>query len=63
MELPDVKPAEAGAPRHGAHFGNGAAFSPDAVAAALQRGDGGFGRRQETYFDHPILRKPHWRWE
>ena len=38
-------------------------FSPDAVAASMQRGDGGFGRDQETYFDHPVLRKAHWRWE
>ena len=38
-------------------------FAPDAVAASMSRGDGGFGREQSRYYDHPILRKPHWRWE
>ena len=38
-------------------------FSPDAVADALGRSGGGFGRGQETYFDHPVLHKSHWRWE
>jgi formate-dependent nitrite reductase membrane component NrfD len=37
--------------------------TPDAVAASMQRGDGGFGRAQTTYFDHPVLQKAHWRWE
>ena len=49
--------------RHGAEYDAAGQFSPDAVAASLQRGDGGFGRNQETYFDHPVLRKVHWRWE
>ena len=53
------KPAQ----RHGTEYDAAGQFSPDAVAAAMQRGDGGFGRGQETYFDHPILRKAHWRWE
>jgi formate-dependent nitrite reductase membrane component NrfD len=48
---------------HGQGYADAGNFSPDAVAASLQRGDGGFGRGQETYFDHPILRKAHWRWE
>jgi len=48
---------------HGANYSAAGNFSPDAVAASMQRGDGGFGRDQETYFDHPILRKAHWRWE
>lgn len=48
---------------HGAAYGASGNFSPDAVAASLARGDGGFGRAQETYYDHPILRKAHWRWE
>lgn len=42
---------------------HGAQFSPDAVAESMSRGDGGFGRNQATYFDHPILQKAHWRWE
>jgi formate-dependent nitrite reductase membrane component NrfD len=45
---------------HGANYSAAGNFSPDAVAASMQRGDGGFGRDQETYFDHPILRKAHW---
>ena len=49
--------------RHGENFAAAENYSPDAVAASLQRGDGGFGRAQETYYDHPILRKAHWRWE
>jgi formate-dependent nitrite reductase membrane component NrfD len=48
---------------HGEQFAAAGNYSPDAVAASLQRGDGGFGRAQETYFDHPVLRKAHWRWE
>lgn len=48
---------------HGAQYGAAGNFSPDAVAASLARGDGGFGREQQTYFDHPVLRKAHWRWE
>jgi formate-dependent nitrite reductase membrane component NrfD len=48
---------------HGENFAAAGNYSPDAVAASLQRGDGGFGRAQETYYDHPILRKAHWRWE
>jgi formate-dependent nitrite reductase membrane component NrfD len=42
---------------------HGAQYSPEAVAASLARGDGGFGRNQETYFDLPVLRKSHWGWE
>ena len=49
--------------RHGAQYETAGAYTPEAVAAALARGDGGFGRNQETYFDHPVLRKAHWRWE
>jgi formate-dependent nitrite reductase membrane component NrfD len=48
---------------HGAAFGAVGDVSPDAVAASLGRNDGGFGRAQETYFDHPVLQKPHWSWE
>ncbi|GAC1571072.1 MAG: polysulfide reductase NrfD [Candidatus Elarobacter sp.] len=48
---------------HGEGYAAAGNFSPDAVAASMQRGDGGFGREQQTYFDHPILRKAHWRWE
>lgn len=48
---------------HGERYAAAGNFSPDAVAASMQRGDGGFGRDQESYFDHPILRKAHWRWE
>jgi formate-dependent nitrite reductase membrane component NrfD len=29
----------------------------------MQRGDGGFGRDQQTYYDHPVLQKAHWKWE
>ena len=46
--------------KHGAQYGAAGAYSPDAVAAAMQRGDGGFGRDQQSYYDHPILRKAHW---
>jgi formate-dependent nitrite reductase membrane component NrfD len=49
--------------RHGAQYETAGAYGPEAVAASLARGDGGFGRNQETYFDHPILRKAHWRWQ
>ncbi|HYZ16298.1 MAG TPA: NrfD/PsrC family molybdoenzyme membrane anchor subunit [Candidatus Acidoferrum sp.] len=42
---------------------HGAQYSPEAVAASLARGDGGFGRNQETYFGLPVLRKSHWGWE
>lgn len=42
---------------------HGEQYSPESVAASLGRGDGGFGRDQQTYFDHPVLRKAHWRWE
>ena len=38
-------------------------LSPDAVAGALGRNDGGFGRAQESYYGHPVVRKAHWRWE
>ncbi|MDE2573146.1 MAG: polysulfide reductase NrfD, partial [bacterium] len=38
-------------------------ITPDAVAASLARGDGGFGRDQRSYYDHPVLRGAHWRWE
>jgi formate-dependent nitrite reductase membrane component NrfD len=51
------------AQRHGTEYQAAGQFSPDAVAASMQRNDGGFGRAQETYFDHPVLRKAHWRWE
>jgi formate-dependent nitrite reductase membrane component NrfD len=40
-----------------------AAITPDDVAASLARGDGGFGRNQQSYFDHPILQKAHWEWQ
>ncbi len=40
-----------------------ASYTPDDVAASLARGDGGFGRNQQSYYDHPILQKPHWSWE
>jgi formate-dependent nitrite reductase membrane component NrfD len=39
------------------------AITPDDVAASLARGDGGFGRDQTNYFEHPVLQKSHWRWE
>jgi formate-dependent nitrite reductase membrane component NrfD len=48
---------------HGAAFGEVGNVSPDAVAASLARGDGGLGRGQDTYFDHPVLQKAHWSWE
>ena len=40
-----------------------AAITPDDVAASMARGDGGFGRDQQSYFDHPILQKAHWEWQ
>ncbi|MEA2719015.1 MAG: hypothetical protein QOJ39_879 [Candidatus Eremiobacteraeota bacterium] len=49
--------------KHGAQYGAAGTYSPDAVAASMQRGDGGFGRDQQTYYDHPVLRKAHWKWE
>ncbi len=49
--------------KHGAAYTDAGQFSPDAVAASMARGDGGFGRAQQSYYDHPILRKAHWRWE
>ncbi|MDQ6942875.1 MAG: polysulfide reductase NrfD [Candidatus Eremiobacteraeota bacterium] len=49
--------------KHGAQYGAAGAYSPDAVAASMQRGDGGFGRDQQSYYDHPVLRKAHWKWE
>ncbi len=49
--------------KHGEQYNAAGQFSPDAVAASLARGDGGFGRDQDTYYDHPVLRKAHWRWE
>ncbi len=48
---------------HGASYGAAGNFSPDAVAASMARGDGGFGRDQQSYFDHPVLRSGHWGWE
>lgn len=42
---------------------HGLEYSPEVVAASLARGDGGFGRNQQTYFDLPVLRKSHWTWE
>ncbi|HTJ26194.1 MAG TPA: NrfD/PsrC family molybdoenzyme membrane anchor subunit [Candidatus Limnocylindria bacterium] len=42
---------------------HGASYSPDDVAASLGRNDGGIGRGQTTYYDHPVLHKAHWRWE
>jgi formate-dependent nitrite reductase membrane component NrfD len=51
------------AQKHGAQYGAAGAYSPEAVAAAMQRGDGGFGRDQQSYYDHPVLRKAHWKWE
>jgi formate-dependent nitrite reductase membrane component NrfD len=49
--------------KHGAQYAAAGAYSPDAVAASMQRGDGGFGRDQQTYYDHPVLQKAHWKWE
>jgi len=49
--------------KHGAQYAAGGAYGPDAVATSMQRGDGGFGRDQQTYYDHPVLQKPHWKWE
>jgi len=42
---------------------NPSQITPDAVAASLARGDGGIGREQHSYDQHPVLRKAHWRWE
>lgn len=49
--------------KHGAAYSAAGEFSPDAVAASMARGDGGFGRDQQSYFEHPVLRKSHWGWE
>jgi formate-dependent nitrite reductase membrane component NrfD len=49
--------------RHGAAYSAAANFSPDAVANSMSRNDGGFGRKQMSYYDHPVVRKAHWRWE
>jgi formate-dependent nitrite reductase membrane component NrfD len=49
--------------KHGAQYAAAGAYSPEAVAASMQRNDGGFGRDQQTYYDHPVLRKAHWKWE
>jgi formate-dependent nitrite reductase membrane component NrfD len=38
-------------------------ITPDDVAASLGRNDGGFGRDQQSYYDLPVLQKPHWEWE
>jgi formate-dependent nitrite reductase membrane component NrfD len=38
-------------------------ITPDDVAASLGRNDGGFGRDQSSYYDIPLLQKPHWGWE
>jgi formate-dependent nitrite reductase membrane component NrfD len=38
-------------------------ITPDDVAASLGRNDGGFGREQTSYYDLPVLHKPHWGWE
>jgi hypothetical protein len=38
-------------------------ITPDDVAASLGRNDGGFGREQTSYYDLPVLHKPHWEWE
>jgi formate-dependent nitrite reductase membrane component NrfD len=51
------------AQKHGAQYASAGAYSPDAVAATMQRGDGGFGRDQQSYYDHPVLKKAHWGWE
>ncbi|MDB5071122.1 MAG: polysulfide reductase [Candidatus Eremiobacteraeota bacterium] len=60
METPaGAAPAQ----KHGAQYAAAGTYSPDAVAATMQRGDGGFGRDQQTYYDHPVLRKAHWKWE
>ena len=59
METKPQQPAQ----RHGSEYQAAGQFSPDAVAASMQRNDGGFGRGQDTYYDHPVLRKAHWRWE
>lgn len=40
-----------------------AELRPDDVAGSLGRNDGGFGRDQSMYYDHPILQRPHWGWE
>jgi formate-dependent nitrite reductase membrane component NrfD len=38
-------------------------ITPDDVAASLGRNDGGFGRAQTSYYDLPVLHRPHWGWE
>ncbi len=38
-------------------------ITPDDVAASLGRNDGGFGREQTSYYDLPVLHRPHWGWE
>ena len=38
-------------------------ITPDDVANSLGRNDGGFGRDQTSYYDIPVLQKPHWGWE
>lgn len=58
-----MEPGQTASQPHGAQYGAAGNFSPDAVAASMARGDGGFGRDQQTYFDHPVLRKGHWSWE
>lgn len=35
----------------------------DAVAEGLTGAGAGFGREQRSYYDHPVLREAHWRWE
>jgi formate-dependent nitrite reductase membrane component NrfD len=49
--------------KHGAQYAAAGAYAPDAVAASMQRSSEGFGRGQESYYDHPVLRKAHWKWE
>ena len=36
---------------------------PTRSPPASRAGDGGFGRDQQTYYENPILKKSHWRWE
>jgi formate-dependent nitrite reductase membrane component NrfD len=62
-ELDTAAPNTNGKSKHGAAYSDAGQFSPDAVAASMSRGDGGFGRAQRSYYDHPVLRKAHWRWE
>lgn len=50
--------------KHGEHYAALGAYGPDAIAASMPHGgDGGFGREQQSYYDHPVLQKPHWKWE